>query len=573
MVLNSEVFPAQWVPLKGLAGLMVPIPNSAESHLAHFYGTDWRTPKTENKGTMCPRCAGRTAAVEEQYHRLCTHPSTFHAERHMESNDRVERAAALIRKSGVSKAEQAAETSWDGVNPSDGFKVHLHEEQKIQQKRAHGQDAVLAIDGKAHLAYVKQSAQVMAGASPEIKSTIPDPVDDNTHAEAKDYMERAVAKGLLVALVFAGWLVRKAWSVAGRSAPLSFTAHELTFAALYVILSASSSLAIRQTHSSALQQTVEACLLLYVMKAAISLVLLVVKRSMPFTEIAEVLQQRSGRCLPVWCHLAFIGALFATYDTLSFIAFQKLPPVTSQLLLNCRIIFMVPVQRRLIGKKISLVQLSALFLIALAACSLASADIFSFDTVSELQSKHDYMIGIALIISKVLLSGLGLVINEVSVKELPLTVDAQNLITYCFGMAFLAGSMGVRSSSAVSGSSVEQKVEMVWEQIFTNKWMICAVLLMAALGIVCAYLLKAFSAMEKEFMSQGVVALLALGQALTPGEHGLPLLSAESGLIIVLCCIAYRVSDAAQPEGTPCRQEADAPRSTALLNNANANRQ
>merc|ERR1719313_1567296 len=101
-----------------------------------------------------------------------------------------------------------------------------------------------------------------------------------------------------------------------------------------------------------------------------------------------------------------------------------------------------------------------------------------------------------------------------------------------------------RSFRMVRQDPWQLDMAVVLGQIFNNAWMILSVLVMATLGIVCAYLLKVFSAMEKEFMACGVVALLAVGQTLTPGEHGLTLLSIESGLIILLGCVAYRLNDA-----------------------------
>jgi hypothetical protein len=314
---------------------------------------------------------------------------------------------------------------------------------------------------------------------------------------------------------------------------------------MFCALSAGSTLALRQTRGSAVLLTIEACFLLYGLKALLSLGLLVFKQSMSFGAIVNILRQKdSSTQLYVWCHLAFVGCLFAGYDALSFLAAQDIPPLSFQLLLNSRVLLLVPLQWGLLGKKINQLQLCALLLIGVGAFALSASDVSTLGSDHDHKVQRAYLVGVALIGGKCVLSAVALVVNEKLLKELPLSVDEQNLVTYTFGMTFLGVGMVCWAFCTSHAATVQQNMALVLGQIWLNPWLSISVLLMAILGLTCAYLLKAYSAMEKEVLSVGVVALLALGQALTPGEHRFNLRSIECAAIIIVGSFAYRQNDA-----------------------------
>jgi drug/metabolite transporter (DMT)-like permease len=323
---------------------------------------------------------------------------------------------------------------------------------------------------------------------------------------------------------------------------------------MYCTLSAGATLALRQTKGSAVLLTIEACLLLYALKALLSLVLLIYKQSMSLGTIVDIMRQRDNSSQTyVWCHLALVGSLFGGYDALSFLAAQDIPPMSFQLLLNSRSLLLVPLQWCLLGKMINKPQLWALVIIGIGACALSVDDVSTFDAEHDDKAQGAYKMGLVYIAGKCLLSSLALVVNEKLLKELPLTVDAQNLVTYIFGMTFLLVGMACwaflkrwcNQPWCTESTSVQHNMGLVLGQIWLNPWILISVLLMAVLGLVCAYLLKAYSAMDKEVLSAGVVALLALGQAVTPGEHMFNYQTVECALIIIVASFAYRQSEAA----------------------------
>lgn len=360
------------------------------------------------------------------------------------------------------------------------------------------------------------------------------------YAQATASLETTVPEVVLIPVVFvAAWLAVTSLSANGLT-PLKLTSSEWMYVLLFIGLSAASTLALRQTNGSKVQMTIEACVLLYALKAAASLGLLVFKQSMSFAAIAEGLSKKDANMgLPVWCHLALTGSLFAAYDALSFGATQHMAPMSFQLLLNSRTLLLVPLQYGVFGKKVTHWQFCALLIMGIGISTLAAGDMMSLRTAAHAKERHDYIVAVVLIFGKVVVSAVALIMNEKTLKEMPLTIDAQNGIMYCFGMVPLVVAVIVGSSTETD----HQGMASILGQIFSSSWMLLAVACMTSLGIVCAYLLKAFSAMEKEIMSGGVVALLAIGQWWTPGEAEVTLLSLECATIIVAGCLLYRLNE------------------------------
>jgi len=316
---------------------------------------------------------------------------------------------------------------------------------------------------------------------------------------------------------------------------LAHRSYELGLLAVYVVLSAGSTLCLRQTRGSALDMTIGACTVLYALKAVLSLGLVTYKKAMVPGEVVAVLMQRDGYMqLPAWCHLALVGSLFAFYDALSFLATQHLPPVSFQLILNSRCLLLVPLQYLIMNKRATVMQVCAMMFIAVGAAGLATGDINSLISANADKERKLYSTGIVLLIGKVMVSAVALVVNEKLLKKVPLTVDVQNTITYAFGVGFLVIGRFVWASYTSEPTTFAEETVVVMRQIFSNHWMFGSVLLMALLGLVCAYLLKAYSAVEKEVYSLSIIALLAIGQAMTPGESTFKVHSFLCAVIIIV---------------------------------------
>lgn len=179
-------------------------------------------------------------------------------------------------------------------------------------------------------------------------------------------------------------------------------------------------------------------------------------------------------------------------------------------------------------------QVCAMMFIAVGAAGLATGDLNSLVSAHADMDRRLYSTGIVLLIGKVMVSAVALVVNEKLLKKIPLTVDVQNTITYAFGMIFLVIGRFFWASYTSQSTTFAEETVIVLRQIFSNHWMFGSVLLMALLGLVCAYLLKVYSAVEKEVYSLSIIAILAIGQAMTPGESTFKVHSFLCAVIIIV---------------------------------------
>jgi len=269
---------------------------------------------------------------------------------------------------------------------------------------------------------------------------------------------------------------------------------------------------------------------------------------MSFGAVLEVLRQKDVNThFPVWCYIAFVAALTCSNMALTLFVLQLLSPLTFQLLLNCIIVAIVPLQWWFLGKKISALQTLSLLLLVVGGGALCVGVSITSSSEPDHQSQGNYTLGIALMFMKVMMAASALVLKEKLLKELPLTVDANNLISYCFSMAFLVVVMiswafGMSSTAAM----VQQDVMFAFAEVFTNPWMFCSVLVLSIYGIMVTYLLKARSALEKELASIGVIGILAVGPAfasLSADTDGFAFHTIECTFIITTCSLAYIMNE------------------------------
>jgi drug/metabolite transporter (DMT)-like permease len=361
----------------------------------------------------------------------------------------------------------------------------------------------------------------------------------------EDKMEKPLAVFLMMPLALTFVLAWKSWPASGL--PPFVISFKTALPLSYLCVSSGAVLSMRQTKGSAATTTIEAALVMYVLKAAVSLVLLLYKQSMSIGDISRALGHKEDDAyFPTWCHIALIGGLYAAYDALHFLAAQFMPPVTFQLLLNSRVLLIAPLQWAILGKRIARLQVVALLLICVAACALSLGDISEAAADEEAKSsQHDLYVGIALIGGKVVLSAVALVVNEKLLKSLPLTVDAQNLCMYIFGMGFLGIAMVVEYLA-----SGQTNIVWVLGDLFGCPWMLTAIAMMTTLGILCSYLLKTYSAMDKEVLGAGTVGLLAVGQYLSPDDASFKPHSIQCALMIIASSFTFRLNEP-EPAGEP----------------------
>lgn len=350
--------------------------------------------------------------------------------------------------------------------------------------------------------------------------------------------------GLLIPLAGACMLAGKTdWNK-----PISLGAYDAGLLFMFVVVCASSRMVMHETKGSAVQSTIAACFLLNVFKAILSLVLLILKQSMSSAAVLEVLLQKEGNAhFPVWCHIAFVAALLCGNEALTLFVLQLLPPLSFQLLLNCILVAIVPLQWWFLGKKISALQSLSLLLLVVGGGALCVGGSIASSSEHDHESQVHYMVGIALMFMKILISASALVLKEKLLKELPLTVDANNLVSYCFSMAFLVVAM-ISWAFGMSGTAavVLQDVMFAFADVFDNPWMFGSVLLLSIYGIMVTYLLKARSALEKELAAIAVIGILAVGPAfasLSADKNGFAFHTIECTLIISICSLAYLMNE------------------------------
>jgi len=365
-----------------------------------------------------------------------------------------------------------------------------------------------------------------------------------------------LSAGLLIPLASACAL---AWKT-NWNKPIALGTYDAGLLFMYMVVCASSRVVMHGTKGSAVQSTIAACFLLNALKAILSLMLLILKQSMSFGAVLEVLRQKEGNMhFPVWCHIAFVAALLCGNEALTLFVLQLLPPLSFQLLLNCIIVVIVPLQWWFLDKKISTLQSLSLLLLVIGGGALCVGGSIANSSDHDHQSRGKYILGIALMFMKIIMAASALVLKEKLLKELPLTVDANNLVSYCFSMAFLVVAMiswafGMSSTAAM----VQQDVMLAFAEVFTNPWMLGSVLLLSIYGIMVTYLLKARSALEKEIASIGVIGILAAGPAfagLSAYKGGFAFHTIECTLIITICSLAYLMNEPTKP-AKPASQHA-----------------
>jgi len=551
MVNASVAFPAVLVDIQSVPGVGVPIPHLPEAYALHFYGAEWRTPQDHSKADL-PAVRLRDT---ELFERLCA-PSETAIEAVKLSSPPSETETAKLRAKAFRAVAQDDAPTLQSILDS------VTQDIWTPWKNKAGKDLLaLSEEHNSSLAY---AALAKAGAHGFMLTQIEDQVNGRDKLTSLSIavlpstrfnlvgtdIEKTMAIGLLLPLAIICWLAWHSWGHRG-AAPMR-NPSDFVVPCMYIVMSAGSTLSLRQTRGSSAQSTLEACLLIYLLKVLISLGLVFAKQRVSLEATMKTLMSKDeGAYLPVWVNLALVGSLFAGYDALSLFARQQMPPTTFQLLINSRALLIVPLQWAVLGKSIAVLQFCALLLIGVGACALSIGDITAAsadDADADLKAtQSEYIVGVFLIVGKIIVGAVALVVSEKQLKQLPLTVDTQNFITYGFGMFFMGCGVTVWTLFQPAATSYDMVSAM--GQIFLNPWMFGSVLSMAILGLVCAYLLKSWSALWKEVFSAGVVVLLAIGQSFTPGEHGFGLRTLECALIITLGVAAYILNEpAAKPE-------------------------
>lgn len=333
------------------------------------------------------------------------------------------------------------------------------------------------------------------------------------------------------------------------SQPITLSTHDGILLFMFMVVCASSRLAMHETAGSPVLATLAACFVLNAAKGFLSFVLLVMKQAMSFGDILKVLRQKGGEDhFPAWCRIACVAILRCSNEALALFVLQLLSPLTFQLLAHCTIVAIVPLQWLFLGKQLSALQVLSVFLLVVGGSALCLGE--SNALGSAIDHRSNFMLGLALMFLKIMTAASALVLNEKTLKEIPLTVDANNLVSYCLSMTALVAVMiswalGMSSTAA----TIHRDMGFAFIEVFTNPWMAASVILFAVYGIMVTYLLKARSALEKELASVGVVAMLAVKPAagLYSANDGLATHTIECALIIIVCCVTYIMNEPAKP--------------------------
>mmetsp|Transcript_52698 Transcript_52698/g.98860 ORF Transcript_52698/g.98860 Transcript_52698/m.98860 type:complete len:767 (+) Transcript_52698:80-2380(+) len=234
---------------------------------------------------------------------------------------------------------------------------------------------------------------------------------------------------------------------------------------------------------------ISATILIYVGKCVVSFLMFLGRTDLKagFSTLGAPGCTRFGK-VPAFILPSIPGGLLAIGDCLTFLSLAHLDPVTFQIFLHMRIVFVGLSWELIFRRKLSATQWLALLIFMVAGITKG---------VDRVQVNGAGLhAGICIVLVKSLIGALAGVFSEVLLKEMEMPTDLVNTCTYFWGLVWLvivmmcAGGESALYSNFLSAAA--------WSKLQADPWMQGAICCLTVWGIIVAYFLKELSNIAKE---------------------------------------------------------------------------
>jgi len=275
---------------------------------------------------------------------------------------------------------------------------------------------------------------------------------------------------------------------------------------------------------------VSATIMVYAVKCACAFGMHLCRGGADFSSLLEPTGgPRLGR-VPT-CLLTLIpGGCLGCYDALSFLSLAALDPVTYQILLHMRLVFIALLWQFTFRRQLAATQWFALLLFAVASTTKG------LEQVKELGIGVNH--GLLLALVQIVLAVGGNVMAEFLLKEVPVPTDLLNACLYFQGLLVLllvvcathGGPAAVHSALLAPAA---------WKELFADPWMLSSIVCMAMFGIVTAYFLRELSNLLKELSACFVIISSAVVEWGVLGASACSLLGVQAVILAILAVGVY----------------------------------
>jgi len=231
------------------------------------------------------------------------------------------------------------------------------------------------------------------------------------------------------------------------------------------------------------------------------------------------------------CILTLIpGACLGGYDAISFFSLAALDPVTYQIMLHVRLVFIALLWQATFRRQLSAPQWFALILFSMASATKGLDQVKEIGTVA---TSH----GLAFAFTQILLAVIGNVLAEFLLKEVPVATDLLNSCLYFQGLVVLLTVAWARQGHAALWDTLLGPP--AWKALWADPWMLGSILCLTAFGIVTAYFLRELSNLLKELSACFVIVSSAAVEWGVLGASPCTLLGAQAVVLAILAVGVY----------------------------------
>jgi len=277
----------------------------------------------------------------------------------------------------------------------------------------------------------------------------------------------------------------------------------LTLGFLFIVLSTAHPFVQGRAGSSG-YSTVSATILIYMLKCCISASMYAGNRgdwtealnksNAPISSVGRI--QIPGLLAP-----ALPGALLGSYDAMSFMALAKVDPITYNVVLRLRVVFIGLLWQFIFRRRVSMQQWTALILYSIASIARELGQLEDLGRTA--------IWPFVLLLLQTSIGCVATVVSEKVLKDLGMPTDIVNCWLYLWGLTTLL-AFQVFAHGGIFSLWKELLCGEAWLKLAHDGYMIASILMMSVFGVVTAYFLREFSSITKEMCGAVVIVLTAL---------------------------------------------------------------
>mmetsp|Transcript_21764 Transcript_21764/g.61784 ORF Transcript_21764/g.61784 Transcript_21764/m.61784 type:complete len:513 (+) Transcript_21764:51-1589(+) len=275
---------------------------------------------------------------------------------------------------------------------------------------------------------------------------------------------------------------------------------------------------------------VSATIVVYSLKCLAALLMYLCRGGRDFSALLEPAGgARFGR-VPT-CVLTLIpGGCLGGYDALSFLSLAALDPVTYQITMHLRLVFIALLWQFTFHRQLSSTQWFALLLFTMAS------------TTKGLEQMREIgwavHAGLRIVLLQILMAAGGNVMAECLLKEVPVPTDLLNTCLYFQGLVVLLVVVCVTQGGPAAVHST-LLAPRAWKELISDPWMTSSILCMTMFGIVTAYFLRELSSLLKELSACFVIVASAVVEWCLLGSSPCTMLGMQAVVLAILAVGVY----------------------------------